>query len=62
MTLDDLIEDIERSLEDSRNTKANAIKAGHLDTASFHDGKSTAYMICLEKLREYRLSSGAEYK
>lgn len=62
MTLDDLEEEIERSMEDSQQTRANAVKAGHLDTASFHEGKSTAYMICLEKLRQYRLSSGAEYK
>ena len=59
MTLDELFEEIERSYEDSRQSRANAMKTGHLDTVSFHDGKSTAYLICLEKLREYRRSSAS---
>lgn len=60
MTLDELIEDIERSEEGSLQAKTNAIKSGQFDTATYHDGKTTAFRICLEKLRKYRLSSGAE--
>ena len=59
MTLDDLIEEIERSEEEAYKTVCNTKDER---SRTFHNGKTRAFRICLEKLREYRLSSGAEYK
>ena len=60
MTLDELFEEIERSEEDAiKEQKINA-DLKDWEGEAYHEGKSIAFRICLEKLRKYRLSSGAE--
>lgn len=51
MTLEELIEDIERSQEEADKLSDQANDYG---AAAFFDGKNTAFQICLSKLREYR--------
>lgn len=51
MTLEELIEDIERSQEEADELSDQANDYG---AAAFFDGKNTAFQICLAKLREYR--------
>lgn len=60
MTLDELIEEIEKSLEDAEEQKKIAKEKRYGYIYDHQNGKAIAFRICLEKLREYRLSSGAE--
>lgn len=53
MTLEELIEDIERSQEEADKLSDQANDYG---AAAFFDGKNTAFQICLAKLRKYRES------
>ena len=51
MTLEELIEDIERSQEEAEKL---SMQTNDYDTTAYFEGKNTAFQICLAKLREHR--------
>lgn len=59
MTLDELIEEIERSEEEAFKSSLSENVKNSYDLV-YQQGKYRAFRICLDKLRKYRLSSGAE--
>ena len=60
MTLEELIRQIEECEEDAIYWSEKYGMLNDNEGKTFHQGKIIAFRICLDKLREYRLSSGAE--
>ena len=59
MTLDELFEEIERNEKFAIKEQKIHAELKDWEGEAYHEGKSIAFRICLEKLREYRRSSAS---